>query len=95
MVLPGAAGVGWAACTSDATASGPLSQTVFALTSDSSLEVLRANQMFKARAAAQASFMVLEPGRFLCLYPCIVCLADSLFGELIGNTVERYAHLLA
>lgn len=74
----------------------PMSQTMFALTSDSSIEVIRAIQMLKACAAITGfiheSYNRNDSSAYTRAW---FAWANTLFGELIGNTVERYPHLLA
>ena len=74
----------------------PMSQTMFALTSESSTEVMRAIQMLKACAASTGfiheSYNRNDSSAYTRAW---FAWANTLFGELIGNTVERYPQLLA
>ena len=74
----------------------PMSQTIFALTSDSSIEVMRSIQMLKACAASTGFIHESYNRNNSSTYTrAWFAWANTLFGELIGNTVERYPHLLA
>ncbi len=74
----------------------PMSQTMFALTSDSSIEIMRSIQMLKACAASTGFIHESYNRNNSSAYTrAWFAWANTLFGELIGNTVERYPNLLA
>jgi meiotically up-regulated gene 157 (Mug157) protein len=74
----------------------PMSQIIYALTSNSSNEVMGAIQMLKA-CATSTGFMHESYNRndSSVFTRAWFAWANTLFGELIGKTVERYPHLLA
>jgi uncharacterized protein len=74
----------------------PMSQIIYALTSQSSNDVLGAIQMLKA-CASSTGFIHESYNRNDCslFTRAWFAWANTLFGELIVKTVERYPHLLA
>ena len=74
----------------------PMSQIMYALTSNSSAEIKGAIQMLKACAASTGfiheSYNRNDSSMFTRAW---FAWANTLFGELIGTTVERYPRLLA
>jgi len=74
----------------------PMSQIMYALTSNSSAEIMGAIQTVKTCAASTGfiheSYNRNDSSLFTRAW---FAWANTLFGELIGTTVERYPHLLA
>jgi uncharacterized protein len=74
----------------------PMSQIIYALTSNSSNEIRRTIQILQASAAGTGfmheSYDRNDPSLFTRAW---FAWANTLFGELIGKTVECYPHLLA
>ncbi len=72
-----------------------MSQTIYALTSNSDAEVARAIQMLKASSAGTGfmheSYHKDDPSHFTRSW---FAWANTLFGELIGKTAQRKPELL-
>jgi hypothetical protein len=73
----------------------PMSQTIYALTSNSDAEIMRAIQMLKTSSAGTGfiheSYDKDNPSQFTRSW---FAWANTLFGELIGKTAERKPELL-
>jgi hypothetical protein len=72
-----------------------MSQIIYALTSDSNNEILRAIQMLKASSAGTGfmheSYHKDDPSHFTRAW---FAWANTLFGELIGKTAQKKPELL-
>jgi meiotically up-regulated gene 157 (Mug157) protein len=73
----------------------PMSQIIYALTSNSSAEVNRSIQMLKSSAAGTGFMHESYNRNDASIYTrSWFAWANTLFGELIGKTTQRYPHLL-